>query len=362
MEAEELMILRDLPVDTRNYTIVDNITGKPIDQSTYTLTIDTEVIGKLNKLKQVNEEKIRQAALRDQYGNDTLVSTFTPDDNAVFTPVYNDEYIDYHDFNKGKEEEKEVVEEVVEDVVEEIENPTGAEVIMSDTLLERVVARDQDVRRAEEAAKAEAEAQEANKPELDYISAEDFAVSADTTTANETDNSIPADNSLFTPEMATLQQASEQIVNIDTKKLGQDIKSKAQREGTEKIKLDKMEIISGRGIAWLAYFLFFIPLLFKRKNRFVRLHANEGLELNIVELLSAILIGQYFLLPRVMETMSSTMSTISMWACIIGAGLLGACILTIIPMIIFALFGKNPENPWLWHKRIIHVSTERTSD
>ena len=109
MEAEELMILRDLPVDTRNYTIVDNITGKPIDQSTYTLTIDTEVIGKLNKLKQVNEEKIRQAALRDQYGNDTLVSTFTPDDNAVFTPVYNDEYIDYHDFNKGKEEEKEVV-------------------------------------------------------------------------------------------------------------------------------------------------------------------------------------------------------------------------------------------------------------
>jgi hypothetical protein len=144
--------------------------------------------------------------------------------------------------------------------------------------------------------------------------------------------------------------------------LGQDIKTKAQREGTEKIKLDKMEIISGRGIAWLAYFLFFIPLLFKRKNRFVRLHANEGLELNIVELLSAILIGQYFLLPRVMETMSSTMSTISMWACIIGAGLLGACILTIIPMIIFALFGKNPENPWLWHKRIIHVSTERTSD
>ena len=46
MEAEELMILRDLPVDTRNYTIVDNITGKPIDQSSYTLTIDPEVIAK----------------------------------------------------------------------------------------------------------------------------------------------------------------------------------------------------------------------------------------------------------------------------------------------------------------------------
>ena len=32
MEAQESMELRDLPVDTRNYTIIDNITGKPIDQ------------------------------------------------------------------------------------------------------------------------------------------------------------------------------------------------------------------------------------------------------------------------------------------------------------------------------------------
>ena len=361
MEADALMILRDLPVDTRNYTIVDNVTGKPIDQSTYTLTIDPEVIGKLNKLKQVNEEKIRQAALRDQYGNDTLVSTFTPDDNAVFTPVYSDEYIDYHDFNKDKQEE--TVEEVMEEVKEDInDNPTGAEVIMSDTLLDRVVARDQDVRRAEEAAKAEAEAMEANKPELDYISAEDMQVPADDSLYNDEQTTLQADNSLFTPEMATLQQASEQIVNIDTKKLGQDIKSKEQRRGTEKIKLDKMEIISGKGVAWLAYILFFIPLLFRRKNRFVRLHANEGLELNIVEVLSALLIGQYFLLPKIMETMNNTVSTISLWACIIGVGLIGACILTIIPMIVCALCGKTIENPWLWHKRIIYVSTERTSD
>jgi len=55
METDEMMILRDLPVDTRNYTIVDNITGKPIDQSNYTLTIDPEVIKKLNSLKKINE-------------------------------------------------------------------------------------------------------------------------------------------------------------------------------------------------------------------------------------------------------------------------------------------------------------------
>ena len=85
--------------------------------------------------------------------------------------------------------------------------------------------------------------------------------------------------------MAGLQQASEQIVNIDTSKLGQDLKrTKEPKRGTEKIKLDKMEIIAGKPFAWLAYILFFIPLLFKKNNRFVRLHANEGLELNIIDL------------------------------------------------------------------------------
>jgi hypothetical protein len=88
MEAEETMELRDLPVDTRNYTIIDNITGKPIEQSNYSLTIDPTVIGKLNELKRVNEEKVKQASLKSQYGDTTLVDTFTPDDNSVFTPVY----------------------------------------------------------------------------------------------------------------------------------------------------------------------------------------------------------------------------------------------------------------------------------
>lgn len=351
MEAEELMILRDLPVNTRNYTIVDNITGKPIDQSNYTLTIDPEVISKLNKLKQVNEEKVRQASLKDQYGNDTLVNTFTPTDNAVFTPVYSDEYIDYRDFNMGKEENVEAIEEVKAETV--VEETPSAEVTQSDTLLERVVARDPSIKLAEAQAKAEAEAK-ANEPveDLDYITSATFE------TPDKEVAELQADNSLFTPEMATLQQASEQIVKIDTKKLGQDVKSREQRQGTEKIKLDKMEILAGKKVAWLAYILFFIPLLFKKRNRFVRLHANEGLELNIMELIAGILIGQYFLLPT-LTALSETLATISLIGGVIGAGLAGACILTIPFMIIFALCGKQAENPWLWHKRILHVPTER---
>ena len=358
MEAQDSMILRDMPVETRNYIIIDNITGKPIDQSNYTLSIDSEVIGKLNKLKKINEEKVKQAALRDKYGNTSIASTFTPKDNAVFTPVYNDEYIDFHDFNDNKEEEVNMIDtpekpEVVETTTQP-EQP-HAEVIQSDTLLDRVVARDESARIQ---AQEEAKVVEEPKEELDYIS------TYDPSTENQTTDTTPAaDNSVFTPEMAGLQQASEQIVKIDPDKLGGDIKAhKEQKKGTERIKLDRMEVISGKKIAWTAYILFFIPLLFKKTNRFVRIHANEGLELNIMEIISGLMVGQYFLLPKLMETMSSTWSMVSFVICMVGAGLLGACVLTCIIALIASLFGNQNQTPWLWKRRMIHVPTERTAD
>ena len=355
MEAQDSMILRDMPVETRNYIIIDNITGKPIDQSNYTLSIDSEVIGKLNKLKKINEEKVKQAALRDKYGNTSIASTFTPKDNAVFTPVYNDEYIDFHDFNDNKEEEVNMIDtpekpEVVETTTQP-EQP-HAEVIQSDTLLDRVVARDESARIQ---AQEEAKVVEEPKEELDYIS------TYDPSTENQTADTTPAtDNSVFTPEMAGLQQASEQIVKIDPDKLGGDIKAhKEQKKGTERIRLDRMEVISGKKIA---YILFFIPLLFKKTNRFVRIHANEGLELNIMEIISGLMVGQYFLLPKLMETMSSTWSMVSFVICMVGAGLLGACVLTCIIALIASLFGNQNQTPWLWKRRMIHVPTERTAD
>jgi len=363
METDEMMILRDLPVDTRNYTIVDNITGKPIDQSNYTLTIDPEVIKKLNSLKKINEEKVKQATLREKYGDTSLVSTFTPADNAVFTPEYNDEYISYHDFNTSKEEE--IVEETVEteDLVDEIkatETPTHAtEVIQSETLLERVVARDPKVKEAAEQAELEA-AEEEKKEELDYITNYDPSA-GDAPTESESAE-LQADNSLFTPEMAGLQQASEQIVKIDAEKLGEDIKPiKERHRAKEKISLDKMEIIAGRGIAWTAYILFFIPLLFKRKNRFVRIHANEGLDLNIMEILGGLLVAQFFLLPNWI-TLDGMGAMISMIAAGAGAAILVACILTILIMIVRSIMGSYAQVGWLWKKRLIKVPNERTSD
>lgn len=359
MESEDRMTLHDLPVNTRNYTIIDNITGKPIEQDNYTLSIDEEVIKKLNKLKSINEEKVKQAALKSQYGDTNLVQTYTPENNAVFTPVYQGEYIDFHDYQTNKQDI--VVEETVEENIELDTMPTETvdddtfkptEVFKSETLLDRVVARDPSTIPVE----VEETVVEEPKEELDYIHFD---------TPETTENEYNSDNSYYS-EMTGLQQASEQIVKINEERieaLGPEIKPpKEPKKGTERIELDKMEVMSGRGFAWLSYILFFLPLIFKGRNRFVRLHANEGLELNIMELLAGLMIGQYFLLPMWLGTLTGIAGTISLIACVVGAALLIACVFTAVIMIFIALFGIQAQTPWLWHKRMLHVPTERIID
>lgn len=334
---EESMELRDLPVDTRNYTIIDNITGKPIDQSNYSLTIDPEVINKLNTLKKVNEEKVKQATLRGLYQDLTLVDTFTPEDNSVFTPVYDGEYISSSDFNTQSEIPVEkVTEEVTEESTEEINvNTSSTEVLQQDTVLDRVVARDPST-----IVKEESEENIENSDE----NAEDDGIQ----------NAEQVDNSTFSAETG-LKQASEQIVKIDTKKLGPAIRPPKDSRPSKKINLDTMEIREAKAYAWLAYILFFLPLLINRKNRFVRVHANEGLELNIVEVLGCLLLLPYFLFTSATGTMATLMIVLAL----AGIVLLGMCVLTIIPMIICAMLGLQFQTPWLWKKRIIKVKETR---
>ena len=342
MEAEETMELRDLPVDTRNYTIVDNVTGKPIEQSKYSLTIDPEVIGKLNTLKKVNEEKIRQATLKGQYKDSTLVDTFTPEDNSVFTPVFEGDYIQAQDFNATPEPTEAQAEETVEEEKPEAYAP---EVLQQDTILERVVARDPSTIQTEDLQTSE------NADENTDTNVEDNGASENPETPSQ-----PIDNSTFTPPTTGLQQASEQIVKIDAEKLGPAIRPpKGGRSRDHKVNLDKMEIKEAKGYAWLGYLLFFLPLLINRKNRFARIHANEGLELNIIEILGVLLILPYFLLKNVPEIWV----TVEFVAVLVGVVLLGMCALTIIPMMICAMCGLQFQTPWLWKKRIIKISETR---
>lgn len=341
---EETMELRDLPVDTRNYTIVDNITGKPIEQSNYSLTIDPEVINKLNTLKKLNEEKIKQATLRGIYQDSTLVDTFTPEDNSVFTPVHDGEYISNFDFNVLQENTKEDT-STIESLEQTVETPSvaTAEVFEQDDILTRVIARDPVPVSNEEPEETSSTSEDGHSEEMQ--SEETF----------EQNHTPIQDNSTFTPEMAGLQQASEQIVKIDTKKLGPAIKPPKGKRPSNKINLDKMEIKEGKGIAWLAYLLFFIPLFFKRNNRFVRHHANEGLELNIMEILGVALILPYFLLTN----LSQTLQLVVIILALCGVVIIGMCILTIPFMMLFSLCGLQFQNPWLWKKRIIKIKETR---
>lgn len=340
MESEETMELRDLPVDTRNYTIIDNITGKPIEQTNYSLTIDPEVIGKLNELKRVNEEKVRQASLKSQYGDDTLVDTFTPTDNSVFTPVYEGEYIHSNDYNTALETpvEEEIVEEQVEEEVPDF-NPT--EVIQQDTILERVVARAPVSIPQEEIPDGEGDIDPNNPDGIPM----------------DQNGEEVIDNSVFRPEKSGFEQASEQIINIDTEKLGPAIKPpKHNKDGQkDKINLDVMEIREAKRFAWLAYILFFLPMLINKKNRFVRVHANEGLDLNIMEILGALLFIPYFII----QDATGTLATVILFCSLAGLVILGMCALTILPMIICSMCGLQFQIPWLWKKRIIKIAETR---
>ena len=97
----------------------------------------------------------------------------------------------------------------------------------------------------------------------------------------------------------------------------------------------------GRYVAWLAYIVFFIPLLFAGKNSFVRHHANEGLCVNILDVLG---IGLLLISQKITNDLESVKMAL------LVCGLLGVIVLCItifsrIILIIGALLGKKTEAP-----------------
>lgn len=104
----------------------------------------------------------------------------------------------------------------------------------------------------------------------------------------------------------------------------------------------KEDIKAGKGVAWLSYILFFIPLLFQGKNPFVRWHANEGLELNLLDLLGAGLLVSGWML----ESDNILISTIYLAMITIGAIIIALTTFTKIVMVVFCLSGKEARNPW----------------
>ena len=119
---------------------------------------------------------------------------------------------------------------------------------------------------------------------------------------------------------------------VDDAKVGKRAKSGASMSGDAK---------KGRYVAWMAYIVFFIPLLFAGKNSFVRHHANEGLCVNILDALG---IGLYFVSQKITHEQDSIRMIL------LGCGLVGIAILCLtlfsrIILIIGALAGKKSEAP-----------------
>lgn len=123
---------------------------------------------------------------------------------------------------------------------------------------------------------------------------------------------------------------------------------------SEKEKLDA-DIQKNKKWAWTAYILFFIPLLIDNKSNYMRLHANEGLDTNLIDL------GALLLLLLGTQLKSSLIfwqtAFISMF--FMGIGLLFMTTVTKIFMIVQSIRGKKKQTPWLWKARIIKRLDEK---
>ena len=109
------------------------------------------------------------------------------------------------------------------------------------------------------------------------------------------------------------------------------------------------QVKSGRGVAWMAYIIFFLPLIFNGKNPFVRHHANEGLELNIIDIIGVGL----FLANKFVKISNEYAQLALMIGSIIGLVLVAITTITKLFLIIFALAGKEAQSPFFGKAKMI---------
>ncbi len=97
----------------------------------------------------------------------------------------------------------------------------------------------------------------------------------------------------------------------------------------------------GKGVAWLSYILFFIPLLFAGNKPFVRHHANQGLLINIFDVfgITLILLGKFIVSADSTTTLALQ---IGLFVGIVLELLLLECRLVLM---IQSLFGKYAKLP-----------------
>lgn len=124
--------------------------------------------------------------------------------------------------------------------------------------------------------------------------------------------------------------------------------TKGYRKGHAPVATNE-EIKSGKGVAWLAYIVFFLPLLFNSKNKFVRWHANEGIKLFFLDIIGAGL----FCVGWFLKSTNEIYTLLLLASLTAGTVIIAISVFTRIVMIPFALAGKEAQHPWLFHKHRI---------
>lgn len=117
---------------------------------------------------------------------------------------------------------------------------------------------------------------------------------------------------------------------------------------TAEIISEAEDVKQNKKIAWLAYIIFFIPLLINRHSPFVRLHANEGLDVFFVDIFATICI----LCGKLIKFSQAT-AIIGHLLVILGIALFTLTLVTRIFQIVQVCKGRSNQTPWLWKTRFI---------
>ena len=169
----------------------------------------------------------------------------------------------------------------------------------------------------------------------------DVQVSAE---QEEVKEEAPAPHATFVESKAENAEEGEEKIQVLTK--GQRFKKFLNL----KEKHEKQEITEdakqSRKYAWLAYILFFIPLLINGKNSFVRHNANEGLEINLIDV-----IGIIFLLVGALVKPATILTVLCV---IVGITLLTLTFITKIFMIVVSAMGIKRQSPWFFNLNILN--------
>lgn len=129
-------------------------------------------------------------------------------------------------------------------------------------------------------------------------------------------------------------------------------KAKKAKSRKEKVLIcSKEDTAKGRKFAWLAYIIFFIPLLIDRKNTFARFHANEGVEIFLMDIIG----GAFLAVGLIVKNDNNWITLALMVATILGAIILSLSVLTRIALIVFSLAGKEASSPWFGRTQFIRI-------